>query len=97
MCNINIHDDAAGVSEFDGIADEIIDDLADACGVALDPAWHIALNVAGERNVFLGSTRLVDGDQVRDQLFNIQINGLKIELAGLDLGKVEDVIDDIQQ
>lgn len=48
------HQHMAGAGEFEGVADEVEQHLADAAGVADQLAWRVRGVVEGERQMFLG-------------------------------------------
>ena len=91
------HDDFALAGELDGVVDQVGQDLPDAHRVAGDRHRQIVWNVTDHFESFaLG--RL--GKQVRDildQLAEVEVDALDLQLAGFDLGEIEDVIDDVQQ
>ena len=90
--------DLAALGELDRVVDEVGQDLAKAqrvaeqmlrespgatCGQELEPL--VVRLLRGER-----------GDRA-DDVVELEVGGLEVELAGLDLGEIEDVVDDRQQ
>ena len=93
----HLQDDMAVVGELDGVADQVHQDLAQAAGIAvyalravggeIEHQLHLLVDGRGHQQV----ADLVGGD------LKIEIQRLQLEPAGLDLGEVEDVVDDGQQ
>ena len=85
------------VRELDGIAHQIVDDLRNSQRIALDPCGQLLVPVGAQAQAFaLGCARLHAHDFI-DQLFEIEIDGLNLQLPRLDFGKIQDVIQDAQQ
>ncbi len=89
--------DAADRGEFDGIADQVDQDLAQAAGVADQACGNGRVDVAGECD-FLGDGRVAEQCQGVVQDFGRgEGNVFDFQLAGFDLGKVEHVVDQPEQ
>ena len=83
--------------EFDGIAQQIDHHLLQAQGIADDLIWHIASHIANQLQFFFTRTQRQCAYGLPYQA--LQRKGMRIqtELARLDFGKVQDVIDHGQQ
>ena len=89
--------DPAVLGELDGIAQQIGHDLAQAEGIA---AYHQA--IAGRPFGHQGQPLLASWlrehlERLLKKEAQIKIGRFQFEIAGFDLGKIEDVIDDAQQ
>src|SRR5690606_7489574 len=83
--------------ELDGIAGEIGQDLADTPDIADDPVRQVGIDTHNQLKILLGDARR---NQRRDVLHGFtQVERCRIELdmAGVYLREVEDVVDDGQQ
>jgi hypothetical protein len=91
------HDHAPGFREFDCVADQIGQNLLQAQGVALDGLGRFRVDVHQQLDAFFGG--LGDEylhDPVKD-FVEPERPFFQFELAGFDLGKIQDVVDDSQQ
>ena len=90
-------DDFALGGEFDGVADEVVDDLAQAAGVAAQFERDFGADEGGELEALAVG---LGGEEVHgavDDLAQVEVGDVEVELAGLDLGEVEDVVDDDEE
>ena len=90
-----------GFGELDRVAEQVQQDLAQPCDVAIDHGRHferaVALEQIGDVEVLLGGAT---GDQVErrfDAVAQVEGVALDVHAPGLDLREVEDVVDDRQQ
>ncbi|MFT3684773.1 MAG: hypothetical protein QM783_07545 [Phycisphaerales bacterium] len=89
--------DAAGLGELDGVADEVDQDLAEADGVGVDRLGDGRDDAGGEAEA------LAAGLDVHERQYVLQdaVSGggevFHRHATGLDLGDVEDVVDDREQ
>ncbi len=90
----NLEGNFAAVGELDGVADEVEDDLAQALVVADEAGGEIVVDDVDEVEVLLARLRGKEVDRLLDA--GAQVEGIFVELepASLDLGEVEDVVDD---
>ena len=94
------HDTAASQRagrELDRVAEQVVEDLAQAHRVADDLERQVRLDVEIERDVAVMCHR---PERVADALgerLDLQRRLVEIHATGLDLGQVEDVVDDLQQ
>ena len=87
-------DDFPVVGELDGVADEVVENLAKASGVTNRCTRDVTMDVEGQfQALFLGThcKRLHNVCQTAPQ---IEFDEIKIEFPGLDLREIEDFIDD---
>ena len=85
------------LGELDRVVDEVRQDLAEAQRVAQQVLRDAGRDVGQELQPLV--VRLLRGERGdgADDLVELEVGGLDVELAGLDLGEVEDVVDDRQQ
>ncbi|MNZ88486.1 hypothetical protein D3C78_1073810 [compost metagenome] len=88
--------DLALPGELDRIAQQIAQHLAEAHGVAEQPGGHIGVNVEQQLEALF--LRLDHGlvGETAEHILEEELDLLEMHLAGLDLGEVEDVVDDAQ-
>ena len=86
--------DGAGIGEFDGVGDEIDDDLNEAVLIASDLRQG-GLNVADELEFLCLEERCSGGNGALDDVLDGDLRQIPCELAGFDLGEVEDVVDEL--
>ncbi len=85
------------LGELDGVADQVDEDLAQAAGVAREGIGHVGRDVVGELQPFLVGAQGERGHGVVQGIAEVEVDEIQVELAGLDLGEVEDVVDHGQQ
>ncbi len=82
---VDFHHDLAFLREFDGVAEEVDQDLTQACHVADENLRHAVVHVVGQVQVLLGG---LGGEQVQG-FFNarVQLEGMafQFQLARLNL------------
>ena len=91
------HGDFTGLGELHRIAEQVEQDLADSCGVALHAAVFEALPVALDLQLLFTGVR---GQQIHDavgEAGQVEVRHLEAELPGFELGEVEQVVEDHQQ
>ncbi len=89
--------DAAVFGELDGVAGEIEQHLAQARGVADEPGRQPLVDEAGDLDALGLRARRQQFDGFLDQRQQREGARFEIELAGFDLGEVEDFLDQRQQ
>ncbi len=97
MLHRHRHLDLALVRELDGVVPVVDEHLAHPQGVTHDEIGHVRRHVQHQLQPLGVGTF---GDQVREvvqQRGNGEVDLLERELVGLDLGEVQDVVDDAQQ
>ena len=94
---LDAHHDFAALGELHRIADQVDDDLAETQGVADQRAGQLGWNLAAQLEPLgMGA----DGEwpqRVDETVAQIEVGRRELELACLDLGEVEDVIDHAEQ
>ena len=86
--------DSALVGELDGVADEVDEGLLDAGGVGGDLGGERTAGDQVEGELFLAGLGGEELFHVLEDLGGAAGDGFDFELAGLDLGHVEDVVED---
>ena len=94
---LDVEPDFAALGELDRVVDEVGQDLAEPQRVAQQVLRDAGRDVGQELQPLV--VRLLRGERRdgADDLVELEVGGLEVELAGLDLGEVEDVVDDGQQ
>ena len=90
-------DHMAGLSELDGIADEIAQYLADAHRIAQHRHGHLRVHAGKQQQAVLLRHGGIGAGAVLHQLPGIERGLFQLQLARLDLAGVQDVADDLQQ
>jgi hypothetical protein len=85
--------DAAGFGKLDRIADEIEQNLAQAGGIADETVRGCIFDECGDFDAFGMGVRRQQLDHVLDQRAQRKRLDVEVEPARLDLGKIEDVLD----
>src|SRR5271157_1872494 len=93
----NLQNDLPPVGEFDGIAEEVGQDLAEAQGVADHAVRGVGADVQSQLHLLPVRPRTERLDRLAETLAQAECGWLQVEPAGLDLGEVEDVVDDPQE
>ncbi len=83
--------------EFHRIADQIDEHLAEAQGIADQAARHVFGEGDDHLNPLSGDPVGEHVGEVFRELMQAEAHRLKVQLAGLDLGIIEDVVDDPEQ
>ncbi len=91
------HADVALLGELDGVADQIGQDLAQAHGIAAHGHAHRRIDLHRQRQSLVLRRLLHQAAHRIEHLAQIETDGLQFQLVRLDLGVVEDVVDDAQQ
>ena len=95
--HLDADDDLAGVGELDRVADQVHEHLAEPVGIAHEKVGNFGFDVGGElQSLVLGRDRQPP-ERVCQVVANAEGPMGELELARLDLGEVEDVVDDVQQ
>ena len=93
--DVQLH--AAHLGELDGVREQVEQHLAQPARVSRKVGGHILLHEGEEVQVFaMGRV----GNQVHgflDQGSDIEVDGFEHQLAGVDLGEIEDIVDDREQ
>ena len=94
---LDVDADLAALGELHGVVDEVGQDLPQPNGIAEQVLGDARRRMRQELEPLVG--RLLPGDRRHraDDVVEPEVGGFDVELAGLDLGEVEDVVDDRQQ
>ena len=87
----------AFLGELDGVADQVDQYLAQPPRVARDACRHRRCKVMDQLDASLVRTGRQKLGDFLDQLHQRELLDLKFESAGFDPGKVEDIVDDVEQ
>ena len=91
------HRHLAAFSELDGVAHHVGEDLADPSRVPLVPVLLHPVSGADKlQPLLLGAESERDGE-VFHQGAEVKVEQLQVELARLNLGEIQDVVDDLEQ
>ena len=97
MRALDIEDDLAVLGELDGVANEVEEDLPETAGVGADARGDVGVEVDDELDALLDGLL---GEEVHDAFddgVEVELLGEDLDLGGLDLGEVEDVLDDAHE
>jgi hypothetical protein len=89
--------DLHGHSEFQGVANQVGQNLPQTPGITAQPGWDVQLDRAGQLNAFSEGAL---GQQVQsafDRFDQVKIENFEQKFACFDLRKIQDVIDDGQE
>ncbi len=93
----HFHHHFAALRELDGVVHQIHHHLPQAVVIAHQPGRHVAVDVAGQLQPLLVGAEGERFQRVAQALAEVEPLLLQHELFGLDLGKIEDVVDHPQQ
>ena len=91
------HEHTARIGELDGVAEQIGDDLAHAHLVAQQRARQRRIDRPGDLDALLVGLRRQQLHHALHALVDRQRGGIEVQLVGLDLGEVEDLVDQGEQ
>ena len=91
------HIDVAALGELDGVAGEVGQHLLQAHGVAGEVVRHGGVHLQGELELFVVGTRPQQVHGFVEGVSQAERYMLELQLARLQLGEVEDVVDDAEQ
>ena len=87
----------AFLREFDGVAAEVQQDLAQAARIAADQIREARIDQGDDLESLGMRLNRQQASDVFDRIAHVHVEDFKVELAGLDLGEIQNVIDDRQQ
>ena len=85
------------VGELDGVVDEVDEDLTETEGIADQGRGNLRRRGNEELEILVLGLVADDDGKIVERIFKLEFSFLDIQLAGFDLGEVEDVVDDAQQ
>ncbi len=94
---LDVQPDFAVLGELDGVVDEVRQDLAESERVAEQKFRDARRDVGQKLEPFLVRLLRRERGDGADDFVELEVGGFEVELAGLDLGEIEDVVDDGQQ
>ena len=94
---INFQYDLAYLGEFDGVADEVDDDLTNATRVAVQVFRNLFINVECQFQSFGMGAKAQCFHGVAQRFADIEGCYFQFEFAGFDFGEIENVVDQRQQ
>src|SRR4029077_10569415 len=96
VVSFGLNGDFAGISELNGVADEIDQDLSQATAIAM-PWWQLRSDLNFECELFVGRQRLKCAADSLGDILNAVIRQFEDQLASLDLGQIEHIINEPEQ
>ena len=95
--DVDCHLHLPGGGELEGVAHEVDDNLAEPRGITHHSGGHRRIDPAKQFQVLLRGPRRKGIKCILDTLPQVKRRHLEVDLPGLDLGIVEDVVDDGQE
>ena len=89
--------DLAGLGKFDGVPQQVHDDLANPDLIADHIVGHIRLPLAQQLQIFLVSAHGQRAHRFVQIVAQIEANRIQLQPARLDFRKVQNVVDDGEQ
>ncbi|MCY1443422.1 hypothetical protein D9M71_598350 [compost metagenome] len=89
----DVHADLATLGELDGVGQQVLEDLLQALTVGEQRDRYLRLDLDLEGQPLVAGKRLEHAAQAFDQALDLGGLGPYFELAGLDLGDIENVVD----
>lgn len=83
--------------EFDRIGTNIGQYLFESAGITSEVLGDIIVYQTGEFQIFIRSFNGQNFDHIINRFLKVEIQELQLHFAGLDFGKVQDIIDDRKQ
>src|SRR5579863_5107386 len=94
---LHAQDYLAALSELDGIAQQVDDDLPEAAWITDDPFANVRPNMAGQLQALLLRPEREQPHRILQRLAQVEFDVFQIELPFLNLGEVQNVIDKREQ
>jgi len=91
------HDDLAALGELHGVAGKIREDLPQTSGVAARPHRKLRLRQVGQLQALAVGAFREQLEHVLHGDAQLEVDLLQVDLAGLDLGEVQNIVDDRQE
>src|SRR5690606_2430400 len=89
--------DLALVCEFDGVAQQVGDDLAQAGGISHDSGRAIAVEDVGDVDAFFDGARRDQVQRGFDAFAQVERLGFDVHAPRFDLGEIQNIVDDVEQ
>ena len=87
----------AAIGELDGVADQVVEDLAQAGRIAAQHGGHSRLDVVEQLDALLACTQRKRATGLGNHRDDREINALERQMPGLYAREIEDVVDDGEQ
>ncbi len=91
------HDDLAELGEFDRVVAQVYQHLSQAQWVSQQMCWHRRVHIQQQFQALFFRLQSHQVGQVVQYVFQVEIDGFEFQLARLDLGEIQDVVDNAQQ
>ena len=89
--------DLAALGELEGVGQQVLEHLAEAVRVGDDRRRAAVVELDGERQALAVGDRLEGLQHAVAQLGERELADLELDGVGLDLGQVEDVVEELEQ
>src|SRR5207253_324394 len=89
--------DTSFFCKFEAIADEIEQNLPQAIGVAAESAAELGIDKNTDFDTFLMCSRRQQRYRALHRLNQIEVDRFEIDLARLELGDIENIVDDCEE
>ena len=83
--------------ELDAVADDVDEHLTQPVGIADQAVGHVRVHVADQLQALPVRLHGEGAHRVAEQLAQLEVVGNQLELAGLDLRKIQEVVDQPEQ
>ena len=93
---IEAHVDPAEAGEFERVGQQIADDLSHPGRIAQDQGWKVRIDQASQLDAGCRVLRQQVG-RVFDQRAEVERDALQLQLPGVELGQVEDIVEQLDQ
>ena len=95
LCRVPFHvdDDLAIGGKFDGVADQVDDDLPQPTGVSNQPVRDVFGNAASQFQSLAVRPNGQSVGGIIEVVAQVEVDRVQVQLAGLDLGRVENIVD----
>src|SRR5580698_1487398 len=80
--------------EFDRISGEVDEDLSQAPRISDQTIWYSRVDLIDEFQPFAVRPQSENPHRLSDRVVQVELNGIKIQLARLDFREIENVVDD---
>ena len=91
------YDDFSLIGELDGVADQVHQDLAQPRWITPHGARHLGCHLSEKLEMFFARAHGQQAGRRMHDLGNVEGNGLELEVIGLDLRVIENVVQNHEQ
>ncbi len=89
--------DLSLAGEFHGVSHQVVQYLAQAGGIPFQVHGHIRGDFTGQRHLVFLRSRRHGREHPFDYLVQVKLPDFQVQLPGLDFGKIQDIVDNVQQ